>query len=321
MRHPRPPVILFSIFCLHFLPVVRGEDRSPPAPLGWIHINDNAHELFSRPGRHKATGAKLAAGTLCPVFKTTEKDRAKWVQVRLLDLASVSPQTGWVEAGHAEILPPDAYPQDSALLTQIGAPYIDDFAAQHTQIARFLLRQGAGQALLLCYVFCSRLPVAKLVAFRRGERKFLPGASLDFPISELHAGPLSLEVRDLLGNAHDCFITHEPFREGPETRGMNFIIRGIEGNEFRTLWQAPLEFRSLTEFRSKLQILDPPEKNIAAPGTVTTGEVTFRLQGSVQEPVWKGKIEFFFFGREAAADSVSLEKACPWNGTEFAPLR
>jgi len=35
----------------------------------------------------------------------------------------------------------------------------------------------------------------------------------------------------------------------------------------------------------------------------------------------KGKVEFFHFGREEPVDAVTIEKACPWDGKEFAPLR
>jgi len=159
------------------------------------------------------------------------------------------------------------------------------------------------------------------VVFTLSQGRFRPGASWDLPISEIEAGITALEIRDLLGDANECVITHEPFRERPETRGVNLIIRRFEGDKFRILWQAPLESRNLAEFRSQVQILEPPEKNIGAPGTKTTGEVTFRQRANQQDPIWKGKVEFFLFGREKAVDSVTIEKVCPWDGQEFAPLR
>jgi hypothetical protein len=54
---------------------------------------------------------------------------------------------------------------------------------------------------------------------------------------------------------------------------------------------------------------------------VTTGDVTYVANGQGQTPVWKGKVEFFVINREKPLDSVNLEKACPWDGKEFAPLR
>jgi hypothetical protein len=90
---------------------------------------------------------------------------------------------------------------------------------------------------------------------------------------------------------------------------------------FQVVWQAPIEFQNLSQYGPKIQILQPPEKNIGAPGTVTTGEVTFRPIGKGQEPVWKGKVDFFVFGRDNAVDSVKIEKTCPWDGQGFTPLR
>ena len=98
-------------------------------------------------------------------------------------------------------------------------------------------------------------------------------------------------------------------------------IRQIAEGKFLDLWKAPFEYQNLSQYNSQMQMLRPAEQNIGAPGTKTTGDVTFRPTGRAQEPVWKGKIEFYVAGREKALDSVSLEKACPWDGHAFAPLR
>jgi len=137
----------------------------------------------------------------------------------------------------------------------------------------------------------------------------------------MQAGITSLEIRDLAGDGSDWVITKEPFREQARTYGTNLAIRKIVDGAFQTVWQAPIEFHNLSQYRPKMEILQPPEQNIGAPGTVTKGEVTFRSHGKGEEPVWKGKVEFFVFGRDEAVDSVKIEKACPWNGKEFAPLR
>ena len=320
MRRPFLCALLLSLAGLHTLMVASAEDAKPVAPSGWIYVGDSTHKLASRPGHWTDKAPALTRGTLAPVLKVQEKGGTKWAQVHILDLATASPLVGWVEVDQAEISPADAYPKDSALLGQIGGSSADDFFAQHTEIARFLVRQGAGSPILLCYVFCSRLPTAKLIAFTRQRERFRLSGFLDFPIDELHAGVVFLEVRDLLANENECFVTHEPFYQGLEIRGTNLVIRRFESDEIQILWQAPLEFRHLSEFRSKIQILEPSEENIGAPGTVTTGDVKFRTRGNVQEPVWKGKVEFFLFGREEAADSVTLEKVCPWDGRKFAPL-
>ena len=137
----------------------------------------------------------------------------------------------------------------------------------------------------------------------------------------MKAGITSLEIRDLVGDGSDFAITKEPFREQAQTYGASLRIRKIAAGQFQDLWQAPIEFRNLSQYSPKMQIFQPPEQNIGALGTVTKGDVTFRPSGKGQEPVWKGKVEFFVIGREKAVDSVNIEKACPWNGQEFAPLR
>jgi hypothetical protein len=313
--------LLALLVCLRPVIATCAEEDKQPRPIGWIYVKADALDLTAKPRARKNKSDHLARGTLAPVFKMTEKNGVKWAQVRILNLATMRAQVGWVESDQADVLPPDSYPLDTDLVGKLGEPYVDDFTAKHTDVARFLVRKGPGAPLLLCYVFARPLPTAKLVAFTTSQGRFLPSASLDFSISEMQAGIISLEIRDLLGDANEFLISREPFREGPETRGLNLIIRRIERDKFRILWQAPVEFRNLAEFKSKVQILQPPEKNIGAPGTTTTGEVTFRQRGDRQEPVWKGKVEFFLFAREKAVDSVTVEKVCPWDGKEFAPLR
>jgi hypothetical protein len=134
-------------------------------------------------------------------------------------------------------------------------------------------------------------------------------------------GIVSCEVRDLLGDGIECLITHEPFRQGPEVLGANMVIRRLEGANFRTLWSAPLESRNLEIFPSQPQILQPLEKNVGAPGTVTKAEVEFQLRGNIYIPVWKATVEFFAAGQDKPIDSVKVTKACAWNGSEFEPLR
>jgi hypothetical protein len=134
-------------------------------------------------------------------------------------------------------------------------------------------------------------------------------------------GILSGEVRDLLGDGFECLITHEPFREGPATFGVNIVIRRLEGGNFSSLWVAPIELQNLGFFPRELQILHPLEKNAGAPGTVTKGEVEFQPRGKTHIPVWKATVEFFAVGQDKPMDSVKVTKACAWNGSKFEPLR
>ncbi len=296
-------------------------EPQPPAPIGWLDLQAGSRNFsVPEPDLQKVT-RKLPRGALLPVFKTKEKHGAKFAQLRALNLKTGKSELGWVEINSSDLKGPESYPLDSDLLRPLGAPYLDDFTAEHTIIARFLVRQAQGPPALLCYVVTMPLSIAKLIIFTPSQGKYLPGAALNIPVSELNAGITSLEVRDLMGDGSDCVITKEPFREQAQTYGASLRIRKIAGGQFQVVWQAPIEFQNLSQYSPKMQILQPPERNIGAPGTVTTGEVTFRPSGKGQEPVWKGKVEFFVFGRDRAVDAVYIEKACPWDGQEFAPLR
>ncbi|HMD84548.1 MAG TPA: hypothetical protein VKO18_07580 [Terriglobia bacterium] len=296
-------------------------EPEPPAPIGWLDLQAGSHSFSVSMGDLQKASRSLARGALLPVFKTKEKHGAKFAQLRALNLETGKSELGWVEINSSDLKPPESYPLDSELLRLLGAPYLEDFTAEHTGIARFLVRQAQSPPALLCYVVTMPLSMAKLVIFTASQGKYLPGAALNIPISEMNAGITSLEARDLLGDGSDCVITKEPFREQAQTYGANLRIRKIAGGQFQVVWQAPIEFHNLSQYSSKMQILQPPERNIGAPGTVTTGEVTFRPNGKGQEPVWKGKVEFFVFGRDRAVDAVNIEKACPWDGKEFASLR
>jgi hypothetical protein len=300
------------------------KEKKPTGPrpvIGWLSLQAGSRNLLVPEGDLQKVNRKLTQGLLLPVFKTKESHGSELAQVGAFNLSTGSSELGWVEIQSSELKPPDSYPVDSELLRSLGDPYLEDFTAEHTDISRFLVRQTDGPPVLLCYVVTMPLSMAKLVIFTPSQGKFLPGAALNIPISEMQGGMTSLEIRDLLRDGSDCVVTKEPFREQAETFGANLLIRKIVAGQFQTLWRAPIEFQNLSQYCPKMQILQPPEKNIGAPGTVTTGEVTFRPSGKGQEPVWKGKVEFFVIGRDKAVDSVSIEKACPWNGQAFAPLR
>jgi len=297
------------------------KEPMPPAPIGWLDLQAGGRSFaISLPDLQKAT-RRISQGALLPVFKTKEKRGAQLGQVGVLNLESGNSELGWVEINPAEMKPPGDYPLDSELLRMLGAPYLDDFTADHTDIARFLVKQPQGPPALLCYVFTAPLSMAKLVIFTPRQGKFIPATELNIPMAEMQSGITSVMVKDLVGDGSACVITKEPFREQAQTYGTILRIRKINNGKFQDLWQAPIEFQNLSQYSSKMQILQPPEMNIGTPGTVTTGEVTFRPIGKGQEPVWKGKVEFYVFGRDKAVDSVNIEKACPWDGRGFAPLR
>jgi hypothetical protein len=317
-------VLLAVCFALPFTMAAKEKKKTEPhaaAPISWLDLHAGSRNMSVSEEDFQKASRSLARGSLLPVFKTKEKHGAQIAQVGALNFKTGSSELGWAEINQADLRPAEAYPLDSDLLLLLGSPYLDDFAAGHTDIARFLVRQTQGPPALLCYVVTMPLSMAKLVIFTPSDGKFLPGAALNILITDMQAGISSVEVRDLLGDGSDCVITKEPFREQAQTSGTILRIRRIVDGEFQDLWQAPIELQNLSQYNPKMQILKPPEQNIGAIGTVSTGEVTYRPSGKGQEPVWKGKVEFFVIGRDKAVETVNIEKACPWNGQGFAPLR
>jgi len=297
------------------------EQGRPPALIGWLDLQAGSRNISVFKEDLQKVTLHLAQGALLPVFKTRGRHSAKFAQVGVLNFGTGNSELGWVEIHSGDQKPPESYPLDSELLRLLGSPYLQDFTSEHTDIARFLVRQAQGPPALLCYVVTVPLSMAKLVIFTPSQGKYLPGDALSFPISEMEAGITSIEVRDLVGDGSECVITKEPFPDQAQAFGTNLRIRKIVNGSFQVVWQAPIEFQNLSQYGPKIQILQPPEKNIGAPGTVTTGEVTFRPIGKGQEPVWKGKVDFFVFGRDNAVDSVKIEKTCPWDGRGFTPLQ
>ncbi len=203
----------------------------------------------------------------------------------------------------------------------MGGVYLDDVTTSNAQIARYLVRQGNQEPALVCFIGASILPQARLQAFLFSQGKYCPGPFIEFPTSEIKMAITSIEVQDLLGDGNECLVTHEPFVIQSDNQGVNLIIRRIEGQGLKTLWQAPIQYRNTASYPPKLHLLQPPEENIGNPGTRAEGTVEFREHGVLSEPVWKGKVSFYVVGREDALDSVNVEKLCPWDGSKFAPLR
>ena len=289
-------------------------------PVGWGYVRGRDIAVVPRPGHRGAGVALLRRGALVGLWKWQNKQKTRWAQVKVVNLENLRPVDGWIESSQIEEFPPDKFPTDAALLKLLGGDFLDDFTAPRTEITRFLVQQRSAGPALICFITSRLLPSARLVPFFSASGKLVPGSALEFPVADIHAGITSVEVRDLLGDSNECLITHEPFRIGPQTRGANEVIRRIEGSQFQTLWKAPVESRNLDVYPARLIVLQPPEKNIGAPGTVATGEVTFRQHGDLYEPVWKGSVKVHVVGREEPVQSVPLEKVCPWDGKKFQPL-
>ena len=155
----------------------------PVTPIGWLDLHAGPRDLAvpSRPA--EGHPPFCPSGALLPVFKTKEKHGSEYAQVGAFNLNTGTSELGWVEINSSELKPPESYPMDSELLRLLGAPYLEDFAAEHTDIARFVARQAQGPPALLCYVVTMPLSIAKLVIFTPIQGKSLPGGVLNVPIS------------------------------------------------------------------------------------------------------------------------------------------
>jgi hypothetical protein len=322
MRRRILAALLVSGLALSWTAVAKEKKEAGPiVPIGWLYLHDGPRDFsVSKEDLQKST-RPLPQGSLVPVFKTKEQHGGTYGRVAALNLETGLAELGWVKIDPAELKPQTSFPPDDDLTPLLGTPYLDDVTAKHTDMARFLVHQAQGPDVLVCYVLTAQLSMAELVTYTSSEGKLSLGASLNIPMTEMSNGITSLEIRDLVGDGSDCIISKENFRDLADTSGRNLVIRRIVDGQFQTVWQAPIKFKNLSQYNAKLQILHPPEKNIGAPGTVTTGAVTYRPSGKGQIPLWKGKVEFFIINREKALDSVTIEKACPWDGNEFTPLR
>jgi len=293
------------------------KDRETRPAIAWCYVHKGRLELERKVIGRKTTWLSLDRGALLAVLRTESKNGRERALVRVTDLSTLNPIEGWVDSGQAEIIPLDRFPTNQELLRQLGSDYQDDFSASKVKISRWLVQEGDSGAALVCLLASVALPVSRLVVFLPAQGNFTRGPWLEFPFSEMKPGIVSCEVRDLFGDGLECLITHEPFRKGPEVLGVNCVIRRLEGDKFRTLWTAPLEYRNLEIFPAEPQIRQPVEKNVGAPGTVTKAEVEFQPRGKISIPVWKATVEFHAVGRDKPMNSVKVTKACTWNGSEF----
>jgi hypothetical protein len=304
---------------LSFFPAALGKRKEPPKPTAWGYVRAPAVEVRPEASGRKAGPIRLGHGTVVGVADPSPKGGS--IRITTVDPATLDPFVGRVGSDQLEILPLDRFPEDAELLRVVGGPFLDDLIAANTWVARFLLRQGSQPPALVCLLGGSDLPYSQLQVFLPARGKFLAGPFLQFPTSQMQIGLAATEVRDLVGDGNECLISREPFNFGPESGGVNYVIRRIVDGQLKVLWQAPLEFRNLALFPPHINIAEPPVENIGAAGTITRATIEYRVRAGVSQPVWKGKVEFYVFGREKPVESLSIEKTCPWNGTKFTPLR
>jgi hypothetical protein len=291
-----------------------------PIQTGWAEVVDAAVEVHSKPSTGKKVLAHLGAGALVGTFDTKRSHDVEWTQVHVANLGTLELVAGWVESSRLKMFPTDRFPSDADIEKLLGGVYLEDINTRYLQIARYLVPRAHQEPALAAYIGATSMPNTRLQAFEMTGGKWTAGPYVEFPFSQLKTGVTEIEVRDLVGDGNECLVTHEPFAQSFGASGVNLVIRRIEANAFKTLWQAPLDMKNLSSYPPKIKMLDPPEKNIGAPGTVSTGTVEYRRNGRVEEPVWEGKVEFHIPGRESPVDTLKVEKVCPWNGSEFAPL-
>lgn len=296
-------------------------EKPPPMPIGWAYAKSGPVTVYPKASTGKKTLVKLGRGALLPVFKTREKGGAPWSRVQAVDVAKLSPVIGWIESSQVETFPVGQIPSDKDLLKLLGGAYLDDFIAANTAVARYVVHQGAQEPALVCVIGSPVLPHSRLQVFFRAPGQFMLGPYREFAFADMQAGLTDLEVRDLLGDGNECLVLRETSSAGLENAGLHMVIQRIENGQLETLWKAPLELRNLASFSPKPQLLEPPEKNLGAPATVTTATVEFRKQGGIETPVWKGKISLHALGREEPLETVNVEKVCAWDGSKFAPVQ
>jgi hypothetical protein len=311
-------LIITATFALTMSPAKESARRQP---IAWCYVQDGPLELVRKAVGRRTTSLSLERGALVPVLKTESKNGRALAMVRVTDLATLNPVEGWVDSSKAAIIPINRFPSDAEVLDQLGIELPNGSTLASAAVARWLVKQGDSGTALVCFVASFGLPDSRLATFLPVEGEFVRGPWLDFPFSEMKPGIVSGEVRDLLGDGVECLITHEPFRTGPATFGVNIVIRRLDRGSFSTLWTAPLESQNLEFFPQETTILQPLEKNAGAPGTVTKGEAEFEPRGRIYIPVWKATVEFFAAGRDKPISSVKVTKACPWNGSAFEAVR
>jgi hypothetical protein len=321
MRSQTHIVVMVLMVSLSFVPGTLGKEKETLKPTAWGYVRGQSAEARLQTPGNKPALTRLGHGALVGVFDSGSKGSGSSVRIGVVDSATLSPQLGSVDSSQIEIMPLDKSPSDEELLRLVGGRFLDDLIAAGTRVARFLLRQGDQPPALLCLLGGSDLPYTQLQVFLPLQGKLVAGPSLTFPTSEMQVGLAAVEVRDLVGDGNECFISREPFSFGPESGGANYLIRRIENGELKVIWKAPIEFRNLALFPPNPEVAQPPEENIGAPGTISRATIEFRARGNVSQPVWKGKVELYVFGREKPVQSVSIEKVCPWDGKRFAPLR
>ncbi|MBI4167151.1 MAG: hypothetical protein HY508_15605 [Acidobacteria bacterium] len=293
------------------------ENPLKPDPIKWCHATKGGVEVRSKPGGKEKSLVKLTRGLLVPAYATKKSGRIEWLRIVVVDPALMTPLSGWVDPAEVEVADATEYPHDDKILALSGSPFLEDFAEENTAVARFILHTKDAGPVLVCYLGTEVLPQTRLQVFYKANGRFKAGQSMDFPFSEMKSPLTSLEVRDLAGDGDEFLVTREPYHVGPQSFGVNMVIRRIEGISFKTIWKTPIAAHNFDSYPPRLDIVDPVVANIGRPGTDTKGEVEFRARGSLTDIVWKGEVNFHALGRDKPLETIHLERTWSWDGTQF----
>jgi hypothetical protein len=297
------------------------ENPLKPGPIKWCYAAKEGVEVHSKAGGSDKPVVKLTRGALLPAYATKKSGQMEWLQVVVVDPGLLTQRSGWVNPADVEVLDAAEFPHDDKLLALSGAPFVEDFAAENTAVARYLLRTKDAGSVLVCYFGTVVLPQTRLQVFIKVNGRFKIGTSFDFPFSEMKSAITSLEARDLVGDGNDFLVTREPFHAGPMNVGVDLVLRRMSGNQLNTVWKAPIEAKNFASYPPRLDIQDPVEANIGRPGTDTKGVIVFRPRGSLTDIAWKGEVNFHALGREKPLETIPLERLWSWDGVRFSPRR
>ena len=294
------------------------KDALKPDPTLWCLVTKDGVEARSKPN-DKKTVSKLRRGALLPGYATKNSDKQEWVQIATVDLDRMTPVSGWVKSSEVEIKAANEFPVDDKVLVASGRPFVEDFAAENTAIARFLVGSREAGPVMVCYLGTEVLSHTRMQVFYQSKGRLKAGPSIDLPFAEMKSPITRIEARDLVGGGDECLITHEPYSAGPQNSGIRLVVRRLEANNFKVVAKIPISAHNFASFPPRLEILEPDEANIGRPGTDTKGEIEFVARDSRTIIVWKGEINFHALGRERPLETLTVEKLWSWDGQQFSP--
>jgi hypothetical protein len=288
-----------------------------PQQTSWGYISNGPVKAFDRLSLGPHLLRSLGRGTLVAVFGEKEKGGKRWAEIMTSKPVTLEETLGWIDSSQLKFYRADRFPTDADLFLGAGAPFTDDIVAASTAVTRLLLQQRSGEPSLVCLFESPGIASLRLQFFTPDSQGYRTGPYLEFPNAEIRSPVSDLETKDAVRDGNECLISHESFSLGMQNQGVRIAVRRLERGAIKTLWTAPLEYTNLSSYDPQPRKLTPPEKNVGAPGTVTKATADFAADGAMPEIIWKAKIEFHILGREQPIDTLTVEKHCKWNGSEF----